>query len=187
MDSFLFSMLLIFAIALGGRDQVLVARLSSTLERSTQLLVLGGLCALVSAGVMAFAGSTMADILPPRAANMLVAFALAIAAFELAWPVKMKAMDEPTRSYGAIGLVLLARQIGDAARFVIFALAAEATYPLVTIIGGTIGGFAALALGWSMGSDLETRIPLRPIRLTIALCLIVAALVIGLNARFTFL
>lgn len=187
MDSFLFSMLLIFAIALGGRDQVLVARLSSTLERSTQLLVLGGVCALVSAGVMAFAGSTMAGILPPRAADMLVAFALAIAAFELAWPVKLMPMDEPTRSYGAIGIVLLARQIGDAARFVIFALAAEATYPLVTIIGGSIGGFAALALGWSMGSDLEVKIPLRPIRLSLAACLIVAALLIGLNARYTLL
>lgn len=184
MDSFLLCLVLVFAIALGGRDQLIVARLSETLERSWQLLVLGGLCAAISAAVMAFFGMTMADILPQRAAEMLVAFALAIAALELALPVKLKTMNEPTRSLGAIGVVLLARQLGDGARFIIFAFAAEATYPATTIVGGAIGGFAAIALGWMMGTELETKLPLRAIRLVMAACLFIAALFIGLNARY---
>lgn len=184
MDSFLFCLLLVFAIALGGRDQLTVARLSGTLARSGQLLIIGALCAVASAAVMVWAGMTMAQIMPHRASQMLVAFALAIAAFELAWPVRLKTMDEPTRSLGAIGIVLLARQLGDAARFVIFAFAAAATYPLTALIGGAIGGFAALALGWMMGSDLESKLPLRPARIAMAGCLIVAALFIGLNARY---
>ncbi|MEM7666358.1 MAG: hypothetical protein AAF250_10930 [Pseudomonadota bacterium] len=184
MDSFLFCLLLVFAIVLGGRDQLIVARLSDALERSVPLLLVGGVCALISAGVMAYAGATLAAILPPRAADMLVAFALAIAAFELGWPVRLKAMGEPTRSYGAIGIVLLARQLGDAARFVVFAFAAEATYPLLTVIGGALGGFAAIALGWFMGAAIETKFPLRSLRKAMGVCLIVAALFIGLNARY---
>ena len=71
---------------------------------------------------------------------LLVAIALAIAAFELGWEVRLKPMKEPTRSYVAIAVVLLARQISDAARFVIFAFAAQAVYPVTTIIGGAITG-----------------------------------------------
>ncbi len=187
MDSFLLAMLLVFAIALGGRDQLIIAQFSEVQERNIGLLIAGAACAVMSAGVMAYAGSTTAAILPPRAADMLVAFALAIAAFELCWRVKVKPMQEPTRSYIAIGAVILARQIGDAARFAIFALAAEAVYPTTAFIGGAIGGIAAIGLGWSLGLGQLQRFPLRTIRFALALCLIVTALLIGLNARFTFM
>ncbi|MEM6475637.1 MAG: hypothetical protein AAF687_05665 [Pseudomonadota bacterium] len=184
MDSFLFCLVLVFAIALGGRDQLIVARLSEALGQRLSLLLLGGVCAAICAAVMAYAGATMAQILPTRAAEMLVAFALAIAAFELAWPVRMKRMDDPTRSLGAVGLVLLARQFGDAARFCVFALAALATYPVTAMIGGALGGFAAIALGWTLGAELESKVPLRAFRIAMAACLFVAALFIGLNARY---
>lgn len=184
MAPFLLCLLLTFAIALGGRDQVIVARLAETLERSWALFFVGAVCAVISAAVMAWAGSTMAMIMPPRAGQMLVAFALAIAAFELAWPVKLRKMDEPTRSLGAIGVVLLARQLGDGARFVIFAFASAATYPVTAWLGGAIGGIAAIGLGWMMGRDLEAKVPLRWLRMGMAACLIVAALFIGLNARY---
>lgn len=184
MDSFLLCLLLTFAIAMGGRDQLLVAQLSELLERSAQLLVMGAVCSAISAAVMVWTGMTIAQIMPPRAAQMLVAFALAIAAFELAWPVKVRQMDEPTRSLGAIAAVLLARQLGDGARFIIFAFAAQAIYPATALIGGALGGSVALALGWSMGRDLEAKLPLRWVRLGLAACLIVAALFIGLNARY---
>ncbi len=41
MDSFLFSLLLVFALALGGRDQWLVARWADALGRGWPLLLLG--------------------------------------------------------------------------------------------------------------------------------------------------
>ncbi|MEL7447283.1 MAG: hypothetical protein AAGK02_16000, partial [Pseudomonadota bacterium] len=156
-------------------------------EQTTGLLLVGGLTSVISAAVMAYAGATLAQIMPQRAADMLVAFALALAAVELAWPVKVKPMKEPTRSYVAIGVVLLARQIGDAARFVIFALAAAAVYPITALIGGGIAGFAAIGLGWMMGDRLEQRLPLRFLRLVLAVCTFVAAVFIGLNARYMFL
>jgi putative Ca2+/H+ antiporter (TMEM165/GDT1 family) len=187
MAPFLLCLLLTFVIALGGRDQVIVARLADTLERSWPLFLIGAVCAVISAGVMAWAGATIAQIMPPRAGQMLVAFALALAAVELAWPVRLRRMDEPTRSLGAIGFVLLARQLGDGARFVIFAFATAATYPVTAWLGGAIGGIAAIALGWMMGRDLEAKVPLRWVRMGLAVCLFVAALFIGLNARYPYL
>lgn len=184
MDSFLLCLILTFIIALGGREQLIVAQFSTELERTGGLLVTGAVCAIISAGLMAYAGASIAALLPQRAADMLVAFALGFAAIELAWRVKVKPMKEPTRSYIAIGAVLLFRQIGDAARFAIFAFAAEAVFATTALIGGAIGGVAAVALGWSLGLDTLRKWPLRAIRLTLAVCMFLAALVIGLNARF---
>lgn len=187
MDAFLLALILTVAIAFGGRDQLIVAQFSAELERSPPLLVTGMFCAVLSAAIVAYAGASIAAILPRQAAEMLVALALAMAAFELVWRIRLKPMKEPTRSYVAIGVVLLVRQIGDAARFVIFALAAWSVYPTTAAIGGALGGAGAVALGWSLGLPRIQKFPLRVVRLGFAACLIVAAIMIGLNARYTFL
>lgn len=184
MDSFLLALLLVFALALGGRDQWLVAQWSDALGRSIPLLLLGTACAALSAVLMAWLGEGLAGLLPPRAARMLVAFALALAAFELVWPVTSAAPQEPTRSLGAIAIVLAARQVGDAARFAVFALAAWAHWPATAALGGAIGGGAAIALGWSLGAAGLARWPLLALRRSLAAALLVAALFIGLNARY---
>ncbi|MEM7690489.1 MAG: hypothetical protein AAF291_15850 [Pseudomonadota bacterium] len=192
MDSFLFCLILVALIALGGREQRLIAQLSDGLadrsgavvRRPLTLLALGWAGAAASAGVMTYAALALADIMPARAAWMLVALALAIAALELAWPVRMKPLAEPTRSLGAMGLVLAWRQVGDAARFIIFAFAVEATFAVTALIGGALGGGAAVTLGWALGEKNLSKYPLRWIRMALALALIVAAIFIGLNARY---
>ena len=185
MDTFMLSLLLTFAIALGGREQLVVGQFSDAVGRSVPLLLIAIGCAAASATVMAWAGWSIASLLPDRAADMLVAIALAIAAFELSWEVRLKDMKEPTRSYVAIGVVLLFRQLGDAARFVIFALAAQAIYPVTTLIGGAMGGAAAVALGWFAGKERLRKLPLRYLRLGLAFGAIIAALFIGLGARYS--
>lgn len=184
MDGFLLALLLTFALALGGRDQVLVAQWSDALGQRVSLLLVAILCAGLSAAAMAWLGSGFAALLPRRAGQMLVAFALFAAAIELAWPSKPQAPREPTRSLGAFGIVLLARQIGDGARFAVFALAAWAHWPAAAALGGAIGGGAAVALGWTLGAARLSHWPLRNLRRGLAACLIVAALFTGLNARF---
>ena len=184
MDSFLFSLLLVFALAFGGRDQWLVARWADALGRSGALLVVGMACAALTAALMAWLGAQVAALLPGRAARMLVAFALAVAAVELAWPVKSGTPREPTRSLGALAIVLAARQVGDAARFAVFAFAAGTSLPAIPALGGALGGAVAIAFGWSQGGRGLARLPLLPARRGLALCLILAALFIGLNARY---
>jgi putative Ca2+/H+ antiporter (TMEM165/GDT1 family) len=184
LDGFLLALLLVAALAMGGRDQWMVARWSDALGRSGALLAVAVSTSVLAAGLMAWVGAQFAAMLPARAGQMLVAFALAAAAFELALPVKLKAPDEPTRSLGAILLVLLARQIGDGARFAVFALAAWTHWPLTAGLGGALGGAAAAMLGWSVGGDTLARWPLKLLRWVLAAGLAVAALFIGLDARF---
>ncbi|MFN4020250.1 MAG: hypothetical protein ACK4IC_07025 [Erythrobacter sp.] len=184
MDSFLLSLLLVFALALGGRDQWLVARWADALGQSAALLAVGLASAALTAALMAWLGCGFAARLPSRAAQMLIAFALAIAALELVWPVRSAKPREPTRSLGAFAIVLVARQVGDAARFAVFALAAGASLPFTAALGGAVGGGAAIALGWSLGGESLAQAPLAIIRRVLAAGLVVAALFIGLNARY---
>ncbi|WP_285711508.1 hypothetical protein [Erythrobacter oryzae] len=184
MDGFLLAMLLVAMLATGGRDQLMVAQWAGRLGQSAPLLALAMACASISAGVMAFIGAEFAALLPRRAAQMLVAFALAIAAGELALPVRLKPPAEPTRSLPALGIVLLARQLGDGARFAVFALAAWTVWPVTAGLGGAIGGAATVALGWAAGAETLARWPLRMIRLMLAVCLGIAALFIGISARY---
>jgi hypothetical protein len=184
MDGFLLALLLVFALAMGGRDQLMVGQWSDALGQSTPLLLTAIASCTLAAGAMAFIGAEFAALLPRRAAQMLIAFALGVAAVELALPVRLKVPREPTRSLGAIAIVLLARQLGDGARFAVFALAAWAALPLTAGLGGALGGAGAIMLGWSIGAEGLARWPLRGVRLALAAGLMVAAIFIGLNARF---
>jgi Ca2+/H+ antiporter, TMEM165/GDT1 family len=183
-EGFLLALVLVFALALGGRDQWLVARWADALGQSWPLLLTGITVATLSAAAMAWVGAEFAAMLPRRAAQMLVALALVLAAFELAWPVRIKTPREPTGSVRAIAIVLAARQIGDGPRFVVVALAAWASLPAATALGGALGGAAAVTLGWALGAEALGRWPLVWLRRGLAAGLAVAALFIGLNARF---
>jgi putative Ca2+/H+ antiporter (TMEM165/GDT1 family) len=179
--AFLFALVSGFALSLGGRDQLLAARLAERLGKGGGLLAVGALGSTLSAAAMAAAGLALALVLPEPAADMLVAIGLLIAAVELAWPRRPELPDEPTRSLFATLIVLLARQLGDAARFMVFAFAAGGSAWLAGV-GGAIGGTAAIALGVLAADDLA-RWPLRAIRLTLAALTALAAVVIALNVR----
>lgn len=181
MSSFLFGFALVLLVSTGARDQLLVARLAG--RTGPGLLLAGALAATASAALMAWAGQWIADRLFPEAGKMLVAIALVIAAVELAWPMRREVPREPTHSVFAAFTVLLARQVSDAGRFLVFAISAWTALPWHAAVGGALGGTTALVLGWTMGRALETSLPLRWIRLTLAAILFLAALVIGLGVR----
>ena len=61
------------AVSLGGRDQLLVARLAERTGRNGPLLAVGMLASGISAAAMAAAGLALALVLPEPAADMLVA------------------------------------------------------------------------------------------------------------------
>ncbi len=183
MDSFLLPLIATFLISLGGRDQLTVARLADQLGPSNGLLATGALVSAITATIMAISGFIIARMLPGPAKQMLVAFALIAAAVELFWPVRIKRPKEPTRSLGAIGAVLFFRQIGDAARFAIFAFAAATVLAPMAAVGGALGGTVALFLGWTMRGELERKFPLRAIRIALGTVIAIIGVIIGLSAR----
>ena len=183
MPSFFLAFIAALLTAIGSRDQMLVAQLSARLGRSSSLLVVGWLVAIGTAGIMAWAGQAVAQILPPEGKTMLIAIAMLLAAVELAWPNSRTAAKEPTRSLVAIALVLFSRQLGDAGRFLIFAIAVVTGAPLLAGIGGALGAGAGVTIGWFAGEELASALPLRMIRLILAGVILLAGLVIGLSAR----
>jgi putative Ca2+/H+ antiporter (TMEM165/GDT1 family) len=183
MPSFLFALVACLLATMGGRDQRMAASLSANLGASTGLLITLWITCAVSASFAAVVGAGIALYLPPAGKLMFVAFAMLIGAAELAWPWLWREPEEPTRSLFAIAFVIAARQLLDAGRFIVLAIAAATGAPVLAAIGGTIGGGVALTLGWAMGADLKERLPLRTMRLAIAALLFGAAVWTGLIAR----
>jgi len=168
---------------LGGREAVRVARLSAALGAGTGLLVAGWLACLAGCALSAWLGAGIAAQLAPEAKAMLVAIALLLAGVELLVLRPGRAPAEPTRSFGAVLLVLGAAQLTSAAGFLVFALAGATAAPVLAAAGGTIGSGAVLTAAWSAGAQWEGHLPLTALRYAVAALLILAALVTGLDAR----
>lgn len=169
----------------GGRDQLLLARMAQRRGQAGTLLAVGWFSAIATALFMAWAGQFIGGLMPQAAQVMLVALALLFAAVELAWQGRKvdAAPQEPTHSLGALFIVMLARQLGDSPRFIVFALAIWSSNGWLAAMGGALAGGAGLTLGWLLGEELENTVPLRKVRLVLAFVIGVAAIVIGLNAR----
>ena len=183
MPSFFFALVATLLAATGGRDQRMAANLSERLGPSVGLLVTLLITSAASAAIAAAIGAGMAQLFPPGGKQMFVALALLLGAIELAWPFLWKEPEEPTRSLFAIAFVVASRQLLDAARFIVVALAAATGAPVLAAIGGAIGGGAAVALGWALGDAMTRNVPLRGIRRGIAVLLLAAAVWTGLSAR----
>ena len=179
MAAFLLTLLAALAAGVGARDQLLVAWMAQRPEakagQGIGLLVTAIGAAVLSAGVAGWAGSQIAPQLAPRARIVLVAMALGLAAVELLVLRPRRRPAEPTASLGALAVVLLAQQITDAARLLVFALAASSAVPPFAVLGGTLGCAATAVLGWSGGAWLEG-LPLRRIRAGLGLVLAAIAL-----------
>ena len=183
MTPLLFAMVASFLAATGARDQILVARLAGSLGASPALLAVALASSALTAGIAAWFGAQLAQTMSVNAATMFVAIALLLASFECGWPNREKTPREPTRSLGAIAIVLFVRQLTDASRFLVAAFAVVfASWPLAGM-GGALGGGAAVALGWMLGAQLDERLPLRGIRIALAIILFVLAAITGLSPR----
>ena len=183
MTSFLFAMVASFLAATGSRDQLLVAHLRERLGGSYALLLLALATAIATAFIAAWFGSTLAGQLSSDAATMFVAIAMLLAAVECAWPNRETPPVEPTRSLFAVALVLFLRQLTDASRFLVAAFAVALASPMLAGAGGALGGAGAVAVGWALGAELSSRLPLRALRLSLAAILFLLAIWLGMTAR----
>ena len=163
MASFLLAMLAVLIAGLGARDQVLVADLAERQGPRPAILLLAVLTAGLSAAAAGWAGAITAPLLIPRARTMLVAMVLGLAALELLFVRPRGIAKEPTNSLGAFAVVLLVQQLTDAARLLIFALAAASAVPQLAALGGAVGGGLSVLGGWLAAQHLRN-LPLVAIR-----------------------
>ena len=180
----LFLALLTSAVAmLGARSTRLTARMAEALGGSGGLLFVGWLGAIAASALAAWAGALLEPQMAPAAKAMFVALALALAAIELLVARDRPVPAEPTRSLGAIALVLFAGLLTDAARFFVLALAVATGAPVLAAAGGALGSGAVLSAAWAMGGEWDLRLPLRAIRLGAGGLFGLAAIVVALGAR----
>ena len=181
MAGFLFALLASVISGVGARDQLLVAAMGQRQSARPAVLLVALIAALGSAAAAGWGGASLAPLLLPRARILLVALALGLAALELVLIRPRRTPEEPTASLGALAIVLLARQLTDASRLLVFALAASSAVPLAAAAGGMLGCAATVVAGWLAGPRL-TRLPLVAVRRGLGLGLAAVAVWLALSS-----
>ncbi|HEY0958589.1 MAG TPA: hypothetical protein VGE05_04870 [Novosphingobium sp.] len=149
MSGFLFAFLAVLLACVGARDLSAVAGLVERQGARPGVLVTGIASSIATAVITAWAASFVAPMLAADARTVLGAMALAFAGGEsLLLSGRLRKPEEPTLSLGALALVLLARQLTDAARFLVFGIAVATGAPVAAGMGGAFGGAAGIALAW---------------------------------------
>jgi len=187
---FFLTLIGVLLASLGGRDQQLMARLAGHFPGSLPLLAVGWFSVAVSTGLAVYAAVLVAPLMPGAAKWMMVGLALLFAAIELAWQATRRRrsagrappLQEPTRSFFATLMVLVAGQIADAARFMVFALALAMAAPGLVMLGGVLAGGAAISMGWTLAPAELARLAPAWLQGSVAVVLMLAGLTVGLRA-----
>ncbi len=179
MSGFLFTLIAVVLAGIGARDQLTVAALAQRLGTGSQLLSAIAV-SVASAALAAWAAIAIAPLLAPQARMLLAAMALAMAGGESLLLSLAKVPQEPTRSLGALAIVLFAHQLTDAARFLVFAIAMATAAPFSAGLGGAVGGAIVVTAGW-LAPDLAGRPQLRTARRVIACVLLGVAALLALK------
>jgi hypothetical protein len=183
MTAFYYTFLAVLLAGLGARDQLTVASLSRSQGLRPGVLLTGLAVAVATVVFVVWAASAVAPLLAPRARLVMMAIALAFAGVEALWPFTAKQPDEPTASLGALAIVLLAHQLTDAARFLVFALGVTLA-PVTIGIGGATAGAASIAAGWML-PEVFCNPRMRLVRGTVGAFMLLAALIVGFEALTT--
>ncbi len=178
MAGFLFAVLAVLIAGLGARDQLLVAGMVERQGARRSTLVVALLSGAVTATIAALAAARVGGDLAGPVRQMLAALALGLAGIELLFARRIRLPAEPTDSLGALALVLLAQQLTDAARFLLFAIAVAVDTPWAAGLGGALGAAGVALIGW-LGGGALTALPLTTARRIGGAVLLLAALALG--------
>ncbi len=183
MPAFFLTMMACLVVTLAGREQVRTARLSAALGGTTSLLVIVWGCAVATSAIAAWAATLIAPMMPPEAKQMFVAIALLLSALELAFLRAGPQPQEPTRSAGAIAIVMFAAQLTDAARFLVVALTLQTGEPALAAAGGALGSGVALTVAVLAAGEWEARVPQKWLAWGFGGVLALVAVIMGMSAR----
>lgn len=179
MNGLLYAFIACFLAGCGARDQVLVAALTDRLGPRFSLLAIACFTGGATCALAAWAADDLAGVMNHRSRLLLASFALAAAGVESLLVSPGRRAKEPTRSLFAALLVLAISQIVDASRFIVLAIALLHA-PLSAALGGTLGGGAAMAIGWfGAGPLLAASTPLRLARRIAGAILLLAGIVLA--------
>ncbi|MEE4453968.1 hypothetical protein [Novosphingobium resinovorum] len=148
MPAFYLTLIAVLLAGFGARDQLIVAGLSLRQGRRPAVLVVALLTCIATAALAAWAAALMLERLPPPARTIFAAIALALAGLESMILAPRRDLREPTNSLGALALVLLAGQLTDAARFLVFGMGVGLAAPSTAGVAGALGGIVLATFAW---------------------------------------
>lgn len=179
MPAFFLTFIAVAAAMLAGRDAVRVARLRATLGWAGPLAITVLLAALAGAGLAAWIAGEFAPWIKPHIKPLVVGLALGLAGLEVLLRTPPEKPKEPTRSMGAITLVLLLGMVTDASGFIILSLAIATGEPLLAAVGGALGAVVVLGLAIIAAEDWQ-KLPLKHMRRIVGGGLLLAAVIIAI-------
>lgn len=186
MPAFFLAFLTVLLATVAGRDAVRVARLAGAGVSAGGLVLAACVAGAIYAGLAAMIGDQLAPLLNAKGKLLIVAIALAMAAFEVLLLRAGKAPREPTLSVGAAALVLAGALVTGAAGLLVIAITLVTGDAALAGAGGALGALAALALPAFAGAQWEARFPQGVMRWIVAALLFSAALITGLRVFVPF-
>ncbi|WP_147366941.1 hypothetical protein [Aurantiacibacter zhengii] len=177
MPAFFLTFVTVAAAMVAGRDALRVARLRATLGWTGPLIVTVVLAALAGAALAAWIARGLAPLIPADFKPVVVAVALGLAGLEVLLRTPPETPREPTRSIGAITLVLLLGMVTDASGFIILSLAIATGEALLAAAGGALGALTVLSGAIVAAQDWQA-LPLKTMRRVVGTGLLLAAVVI---------
>jgi putative Ca2+/H+ antiporter (TMEM165/GDT1 family) len=161
----------------------LAAKLGTRFERPVTILVAITIALAIVNAAAAFSATLIAPVLSPNAKSLLLAFALISAGASSLFALKPpKLSDARAGAFVASLAGALALGLGDRSQFITFALAARTPLPALAAIGATIGGLAVIVPSVLAGEPGRAALPFTPIRITVAILLLLAGAISGLSA-----
>lgn len=181
MDLIIPALLAVLLSETGGKTQMLArARaMSGDLGASMTALTLTSLAAY---GLAAVGGLLIGPLLPAEAKSMLFGLALLFAGLPLFFTPKPPPETIAAKGVPAAAFGFIKTQFGDAAQFIVFALAAKGSSPVLAAAGGLAGVLIAALIASGLGKDWPHGRPLTVIRWGIAIILSVIGAYMAINA-----
>jgi hypothetical protein len=184
MAAFYLTFVAVLLSGIAARDQVTIAAITRAQGRRPGVLLTGLLCAAATSILAAYVASQVLATLPVPARPILAAIAIGLAGMEQLILSPARTPREPTHSLGALGVVLLAHQVTDAARFTVFGLAIGKGAPFAAGLGGGIAGLLLMAAAWGF-AEVFAGTPIRVGRRIVGGLMLAVAVAMFLSARGT--
>ena len=181
MNAFIPALLVVLIAETGGKTQALAHGYGMVRQMPRGLSALFT-TSLIAYAVAAVAGMLIGQILPMEARNLMFGVALLAAGLPMVTKAK-PSQPPPIGGSAARSLFAFARtQMGDAAQFLVFALAVQGGSPTLAIMGALAGIMMAAFLPMALRNDWPQGRTLHSARWGGALILSVAGFVVAINA-----
>jgi putative Ca2+/H+ antiporter (TMEM165/GDT1 family) len=182
MEALLTSFVSAFLCTWGDRTQLLGAMLAAGTKKPGHVLAGLILAVLASNVVAAFAGVWIAGTITIRAMTLLTALALLFAGISGLIPRKQKPESAARLPLLATFILCLAAEMGDRIQFLTFAFAGRFASAPLAAAGATAGMIAACVPAVMLGDRLQSTIPVRGIRWSVAGVMLITGFIVAVKA-----